>query len=39
MLKIDIHTHVLPSDWPDLKEKYGYGGFVQLEHHGPGCAR
>ncbi|MGH8224396.1 MAG: amidohydrolase family protein, partial [Woeseiaceae bacterium] len=39
MLKIDIHTHVLPEDWPDLGERYGYGGFVQLEHYGPGCAR
>jgi len=39
MLKIDIHTHVLPENWPDLQERYGYGGFVQLEHHGPGCAR
>ena len=39
MLKIDIHTHVLPENWPDLKERYGYGGFIQLEHHGPGCAR
>lgn len=39
MLKIDIHTHILPENWPDLKKKYGYGGFVQLEHHGPGCAR
>jgi len=39
MLKIDIHTHVLPENWPDLNERYGYGGFVQLEHHGPGCAR
>ncbi len=39
MLKIDIHTHVLPRDWPNLKERYGYGGFVQLDHHGPGCAR
>ncbi|MDH3647271.1 MAG: amidohydrolase [Gammaproteobacteria bacterium] len=38
MLKIDIHTHVLPENWPDLKERYGYGGFVALEHKGPGCA-
>jgi aminocarboxymuconate-semialdehyde decarboxylase len=39
MLKIDIHTHILPENWPDLKERYGCGGFMQLEHHGPGCAR
>jgi len=39
MLKIDIHTHVLPENWPDLSRRYGYGGFIQLEHHGPGCAR
>lgn len=39
VLKIDIHTHILPENWPDLKEKYGYGGFVNLEHHKPGCAR
>lgn len=38
MLKIDIHTHILPRAWPDLRERYGYGGFVQLEH-GPGCSR
>ncbi|MCA9787717.1 MAG: amidohydrolase family protein, partial [Candidatus Cloacimonetes bacterium] len=36
---VDIHTHVLPRDWPDLKARYGYGGFIQLEHCGPGCAR
>ncbi|HEX2899525.1 MAG TPA: hypothetical protein VHS96_07375, partial [Bacteroidia bacterium] len=38
-LKIDIHTHILPEKWPDLKEKYGYGGFVRLDHHKPCCAR
>ncbi len=38
-LKIDIHTHVLPENWPNLRERYGYGGFVRLEHSAPGCAR
>jgi aminocarboxymuconate-semialdehyde decarboxylase len=38
MLKIDIHTHILPPDWPNLQERYGYGGWVQLERHGTGCA-
>ena len=39
MLKIDIHTHILPKDIPRWKEKFGYGGFVTLEHHKPCCAR
>ncbi len=37
-MKIDIHTHILPEHWPDLRERYGYGGFVRLEHHKPCCA-
>lgn len=38
-MKIDVHTHILPDNWPDLQEKYGYGGWMQIEHTGPGCAR
>ena len=38
-LTIDIHTHILPESWPDLQERYGYGGFIRLEHHKPCCAR
>jgi aminocarboxymuconate-semialdehyde decarboxylase len=39
MWKIDLHTHILPPHWPDLRRRYGYDGFVQLEHNGAGCAR
>ncbi len=39
MLKIDVHTHVLPKEIPGWKNKFGYGGFVTLEHHKPCCAR
>jgi aminocarboxymuconate-semialdehyde decarboxylase len=31
-MKIDLHTHILPRDWPNLDAKYGYPGFVRLEH-------
>jgi aminocarboxymuconate-semialdehyde decarboxylase len=39
VLKIDLHTHILPRTWPDLRQRYGYGGFVSVEHHTSGCAR
>lgn len=39
MLKIDMHTHVLPETLPRFAEKFGYGDFIHLEHHMPGRAR
>lgn len=35
-LRVDVHTHILPESWPDLKARYGYGGFIELRHH-EGC--
>ncbi len=37
-LKVDLHPHILPRDWPDLEKRYGYGGFVQIRHLGPDTA-
>lgn len=39
MLKIDIHTHILPKTWPDWSKKFGYSGFIHLDHHKDCCAR
>ncbi|HEY3251847.1 MAG TPA: amidohydrolase, partial [Ignavibacteria bacterium] len=32
-MKIDVHTHILPENWPDLNKKYNTHGFVTIEHH------
>lgn len=39
LFSIDIHTHILPENIPDFGRKYGYRGFIHLDHHKPGCAR
>ncbi|MBK9529834.1 MAG: amidohydrolase [Acidobacteria bacterium] len=39
MLKIDVHTHILPRDIPSWKESFGYGGFIKLDHYRPCCAQ
>ena len=36
---VDIHTHILPRDIPNFRERFGYGGFISLDHHMPSCAR
>ncbi|PCI37811.1 MAG: 2-amino-3-carboxymuconate-6-semialdehyde decarboxylase [Elusimicrobia bacterium] len=38
-MKIDLHTHILPKTWPDLAARYGYGGFISLDHYKPCAAR
>ncbi|MCE3296211.1 MAG: 2-amino-3-carboxymuconate-6-semialdehyde decarboxylase [Crocinitomicaceae bacterium] len=33
MLKIDMHTHIIPKNLPDWTSKFGYGDFIFLEHN------
>ena len=38
MLKIDMHTHILPRTMPNWTEKFGYGKFIHLESNPDGSA-
>ncbi|MEZ5423861.1 MAG: amidohydrolase family protein [Pyrinomonadaceae bacterium] len=35
MLKIDVHTHILPREIPRWSDEFGYGGFIRLDHIDP----
>tara|TARA_Y100001970_G_scaffold291315_1_gene427978 strand:- start:1899 stop:2900 length:1002 start_codon:yes stop_codon:yes gene_type:complete len=35
MLKIDIHTHIIPENIPDFSKKFGYEGFVSMANKTP----
>lgn len=40
MRTIDVHTHIIPETMPRWSEKFGYGGFIRLEHdHSRCCAK
>lgn len=38
MLKIDMHTHIMPKNLPRWADKFGYDGFIHLDHHREGYA-
>jgi hypothetical protein len=37
-LRFDLHSHILPKQWPSLSEKYGEGPWIQLQHTREGYA-
>ena len=38
MLKIDMHSHILPKTMPNWTQKFGYGKFIHLESNPDGSA-
>jgi len=38
MLKIDMHSHILPQTMPNWTQKFGYGKFIHLEPNTDGSA-
>jgi aminocarboxymuconate-semialdehyde decarboxylase len=39
MIKIDMHSHIIPEYLPDWSNIFGYGDFIKLVHHKPGFAK
>ncbi|MBF2054618.1 MAG: amidohydrolase [Candidatus Sericytochromatia bacterium] len=35
-MKIDIHTHIMPPDLPDFSARFGYDGYISLQHQPDG---
>ncbi len=36
---VDVHTHILPPELPDLRQRFGYGGWPSIVPDGPRRAR
>jgi aminocarboxymuconate-semialdehyde decarboxylase len=36
---VDVHTHILPQALPDLRQRFGYGGWPSIIPDGPRSAR
>ncbi len=36
---VDVHTHMLPPSLPDLRQRFGYGGWPSIVTDGPRSAR
>jgi aminocarboxymuconate-semialdehyde decarboxylase len=39
MLKIDMHSHIMPKNLPKWTDKFGYGDFIYLDFHKQDYAR